>query len=60
MRKLEWSTPGAGESGDILAEERVRPVRWWWPGSWFEGRLGLAGLCLGGLVWGGGPAMPVV
>ena len=54
MRNLEWSTPGAGESEDILADERVRRVRWWWPGSWFEGRLGLVILVvvvMGGVGW---------
>ena len=51
---MEWSTPGAGESGDILAEERIKPVRWWWPGGWLQGNFGVAVLVVvvvGGVGW---------
>ncbi len=49
-----------GEPGvDLLAEERIRPLRWWWPLDWWpgrflKGRLGLVVLLafLGvGIVW---------
>ena len=66
-----WQPPPEEESPDILAEERARPRRMWWPGNWLRGRGGIVILVLffaGGLaylVWeraelpDGGPAVPV-
>lgn len=33
-----WQPPPPAPPRDILAEERSRPRRMWWPGNWFRGR----------------------
>ena len=65
-----WRPPPEAERPDILAEERARPRRMWWPGNWLRGRLGAVLIVLllaggsGYLVWdrvdlpGGGPVAP--
>ena len=67
MAGLEMKAPSIfddpGEARrDILSEERERvgPKRWWWPGNWLSGRIGLGFLVvfivlgLGWIVIGGG------
>ena len=54
MKPPIWEAPLREPDRDILSEERVRPRRWWWPGSWLTGRTGmtlLAVFVVGGLGW---------
>ena len=41
-----WEERPRESAQDILAEERVRPRRLWWPGNWFVGRAGLVFLAV--------------
>ena len=55
-RSLWSSGEREGVGRDILSEERVRGLRWWWPGDWMpgrwlRGRFGLAVLFAFLLVW---------
>ncbi len=54
MKPPLWEAPPAEPPRDILAGERARPRRWWRPGGWLSGRLGMAVLAVfvaGGLGW---------
>ena len=41
-----WQPPPPDSRGDILAEERARPRRMWWPGNWLRGRAGVVAVVL--------------
>ncbi len=41
-----WQPPAPAPRRDILAEERGRPRRMWWPGNWLSGRVGVVFLVL--------------
>ena len=66
-RMVDRIGQGGGSGRDILAEERVRRFRWWWPFDWAPGRVltgrfglvMLVGFLVVGAVWvmfwNGGP-----